>query len=48
MKVVGLLSSKKEAKEIKSIVKVCSVEDRIHLLVRMRKLKDLMEKEHKS
>ena len=45
MLVVGLLSSKQEAEEIKYIARVCDVEDRIHFVVRMQKLKDILKKE---
>lgn len=45
MLIVGLLSSKQEAEEIKYIAKICTLEDRIHFLVRMQKLKDIMKKE---
>ena len=45
MLIIGLLSSEKEAEEIKYIAKVCSVEDRIHFVVRMQKIKEMMKKE---
>ena len=45
MLIVGLLSSKDEADEIKYIAKVCTLEDRIHFICRMQKVKDLMKKE---
>ena len=45
MLVIGLLSTKQEVDEIKYIAKVCSLEDRIHFLVRMQKLKELLKKE---
>jgi len=45
MLIVGLLSSEQEVEEIKYIVKVCSLEDRIHFIVRMQKLKDIIKKE---
>jgi hypothetical protein len=48
MIVVGLLSSKQEAEEIKYIAKVCTLEDRIHLVVRMQKIKELMKKERET
>ena len=43
MLIVGLLSSKKEAEEIKYIAKVCDVEDRIHFVVRMQKIKEMLK-----
>lgn len=45
MLVVGLLSTKDEVNEIKYIAKVCSLEDRIHFLVRMQRIKDMLKKE---
>jgi hypothetical protein len=45
MIVIGLLSTKQEVEEIKYIVKICDVEDRIRLVVRMQKLKELFNKE---
>ncbi|UCF50172.1 MAG: hypothetical protein JSU91_01435 [Thermoplasmatales archaeon] len=45
MIVIGLLSTKQEVEEIKYIVKICDVEDRIRLVVRMQKLKELLNKE---
>lgn len=45
MLVVGLLSSKQEAEELKYIARVCDVEDRIHFVVRMQKLKDILKRE---
>jgi len=48
MLVVGLLSSQKEADEIKFIAKVCAIEDRIHFLVRMSKLKELLKQEQEE
>ena len=45
MIVIGLLSTKQEVDEIKYIVKVCDVEDRIRFVVRMQKLKELLKKE---
>ena len=43
MLIVGLLSSKQEAEEIKYIAKVCDVEDRIHFVVRMQKIKEMLK-----
>jgi len=45
MIVIGLLSSQQEAEEIKYIAKVCTLEDRIHFLVRMNRLKEMLKKE---
>jgi hypothetical protein len=44
MKVIGLLSSEEEAKEIKFIAKVCSLNDRIRFLLQVEKLKNSDEK----
>jgi hypothetical protein len=48
MLVVGLLSSKEEADEIKYIAKVCTLEGRIHFICRMQKIKDLLKQENRS
>jgi hypothetical protein len=45
MIVIGLLSSKQEVEEIKYIAKICDVEDRIRMIVRMQRLKELFDKE---
>ena len=47
MLVVGLLSTKEEVDEIKYIANVCSLEDRIHFIVRMQRLKEMLKKERK-
>jgi hypothetical protein len=46
MIVIGLLSSKQEVEEIRYIAKVCDVEDRIHFVVRMQRLKEMLRKEN--
>lgn len=48
MLVVGLLSTKQEVEEIKYIVKVCTLEDRIHFIVRMHRLKEIIKKEDEN
>jgi len=48
MLIVGLLSTKQEVEEIKYIAKICSLEDRVHFIVRMQKLKELLKKEEES
>jgi len=48
MIVIGLLSNKKEAQEIKYIAKICAIEDRIHFVVRMQKIKEMLKQEKKS
>jgi len=45
MLIIGLLSTKQEVEEIKYIFKICSLEDRIHFIVRMQKLKEILKKE---
>jgi len=45
MIVIGLLSTEQEVEEIKYIAKICDVEYRIRLVVRMQKLRDLFDKE---
>jgi len=46
MIVIGLLSTKQEVDDIKYIAKVCDVEERIRLVVRMQRLKELFNKEN--
>ena len=48
MLVVGLLSTQQEANEIKYIAKICTVEDRIHFIVRMQKIKELLKNHRQS
>jgi len=45
MLVIGLLSTEQEVEEIKYIAKICSLEDRIHFVVRMQKIRELLKKE---
>jgi len=45
MIVVGLLSTKQEANEIKYIAKICKLESRIHFIARMQRIKEMMKKE---
>ncbi len=45
MKIIGLLSTQEEAEEIKSIAKIKTLEDRIHFLYRIQKIKDLLKKD---
>jgi len=45
MIVIGLLSTQEEVEEIKYIAKVCSMEDRIHFIVRIQRLKEILQKE---
>ena len=45
MLVIGLLSTEQEVEEIKYIAKICSLEDRIHFVVRMQRIKELLKKE---
>lgn len=48
MLIVGLLSSKQEAEEIKYIAKVCDVEDRIRFVVRMQKIKEMLKNDREQ
>ena len=45
MIVIGLISTRQEVEELKYIAKICDVEDRIHLVVRMEKLRELLKKD---
>ena len=42
MKVIGLLSTKEEAEELKYIAQVCSVENRIRFVAHIQKLKKII------
>ena len=44
MIVVGLLSTEEEVEDIKYISKVAALEDRIHYVVRMDKIKKMLKK----
>lgn len=48
MLIVGLLSSKQEAEEIKYIAKVCDVEDRIRFVVRMQRIKEMLKNDREQ
>lgn len=45
MMVIGLLSTKQEVEEIQYISKICDVEDRIHFVVRMQRIRELQKKD---
>lgn len=45
MLIIGLLSSKQEVEELKYIAKVCSIEERIHIVFRMYKIKEMLKEE---
>jgi len=47
MLVVGLLGTEQEVNELMYIAKICTLEDRIHFIVRMQKVKELLKKERK-
>jgi len=42
MKVIGLLSSEEEAKEIKYIAQICTLENRIRFITHIQKIKKLL------
>ena len=48
MLIVGLLSTEQEAEEIKYIAKICEIEDRIHFVVRMQKIKEMLKNDRKK
>jgi len=43
MKVIGLLTSEEEAKELRYIAQVCTVKDRIHFIVHIQKIKETVK-----
>jgi hypothetical protein len=45
MLIIGLLSTEQEVDEIKYIAKICTLEDRIHFLVRMQRVRELLKME---
>jgi hypothetical protein len=45
MIIIGLLSTKQEVEEIKFISKICDIENRIRFVVRMDKIKNLINKD---
>lgn len=45
MLVIGLLSTEQEVEEIKYIAKICTLEDRIHFIVRMQRIRELLKRE---
>jgi hypothetical protein len=45
MLVIGLLSTEQEVEEIKYIAKICTLEDRIHFVVRMQRIRELLKRE---
>ncbi len=47
MLIVGLLSTQQEAEEIRFIAKICDIEDRVHFLVRMQRIKEMLKNEPK-
>jgi hypothetical protein len=48
MLVVGLLSTEQEAEELKYIAGICDIEDRVHFLVRMQRIKEMLKNEPKN
>ena len=48
MLVVGLLSTEQEAEELKYIAKICDIEDRVHFLVRMQRIKEMLKNEPRN
>ena len=43
MIIAGLLSSQQEAEEIKHIAKICELENRIHFLIRLQKIREMLK-----
>jgi len=46
MRVIGLLSSQEEANELQFIAKICTIENRIHYISKLEKLKKEVKKLH--
>lgn len=45
MMIIGLLSTQEEVEEIRNIAKIATLEDRIHFICRIQKIKDMLRKE---
>jgi len=43
MRVIGLLSTEEEAKELQFIAKICTLENRIHYITKIEKLKKIIK-----
>jgi len=48
MLIVGLLSTQQEAEELSYIAKICDLEDRVHFLVRMQRIREMLKNEPKN
>ena len=46
MRVIGLLSTEEEAKELQFIAKVCTLENRIHYIAQIQRLKKIVKEQH--
>jgi len=46
MRVIGLLSTEEEARELQFIAKVCTLETRIHYITKIDKLKKMVREQH--
>ena len=46
MRVIGLLSTEEEARELQFIAKVCTIEYRIYNIVKIEKLKKMVKEQH--
>ena len=45
MLIVGLLSTKDEVQQVRYIANICILENRIHFLVKMQKIKDKIKEQ---
>ena len=46
MRVIGLLSTEEEANELQFIAKICTIENRIHYITQLDKLKKIAKEQH--
>jgi len=46
MRVIGLLSTEEEARELQFIAKVCTIENRIHNIIQIEKIKKMIKDQH--
>ncbi len=46
MRVIGLLSTEEEVKELQFVAKICTLENRIHYITKIDKLKKIVKEQH--
>jgi len=46
MQVIGLLSTEEEARELQFIAKICSIENRIHDITQVSRMKKIVKRQN--